>query len=100
MRNVHRVLVSLGAGLLLSLPISTLSAGTAGRDYARCNTACNQLRQACDRNCQNECKQLYPNNSGQERSCQTECKDSCMSEEKDCKLRCKAIKNGETFEEP
>lgn len=100
MRNTYRLVLSLIAAGVLLLPQPANAGGSAGRDFGRCTNACTEARQNCDRQCQDDCKLMFPNNSDGRLSCQTQCKDVCREQEADCKLHCKAIKEGESPNEP
>ncbi|HKY31410.1 MAG TPA: hypothetical protein VJV23_02655 [Candidatus Polarisedimenticolia bacterium] len=100
MRTGDRILCAALLAAALALPASLVVGGESGRDFSRCNNGCVVLRQNCDRQCQIDCKAMFPNNAGGRQSCQTACKDACVAEEKECKLICKAEKNEETPDEP
>ncbi len=103
MPKAHRTAARLFAALALVAllqPLTYVMGAAAGRDYPRCIHACNETRQLCTDRCSPDCTAMFPNDPARQSACVSACKDVCVSESKDCKLVCRAIKNGETFEEP
>ncbi len=101
LRGGTRLLAALAVAALLMPLSATVMAQTSGRDYSRCVQACNDARRACNDRCNTDCKAMFPNDSTARNACISACKNTtCNVESEDCKLACKAIKNGETLEEP
>lgn len=100
MRPKARFIFSLAVGCLMALPVSLPLARSAGRDFPRCIHACNVARTNCEDRCQTDCTALFPTNASQRRACVSACHDICVNQEQDCKDRCRAIKNGESPQEP
>ncbi len=92
----------LGAVGLIAVmaPLSQVLAQTSGRDYSRCVQTCNETRRGCDDRCTADCYAMFPKDVAGRNACKASCHDTCISESQDCKLVCKAQKNGETLEEP
>jgi hypothetical protein len=100
MRPNTRYTFVLAVGCLMALPASLPLARSAGRDYSRCIHACNVTRTNCENRCTTDCAELYPNDAAQRRACGSACHEVCVSQEQDCKDVCRAIKNGESPQEP
>ena len=100
MRTKQRFMLAVAIGTLLVVPLSIPLADTSGRDYSRCISSCNAIRQACTGRCAADCQALFPNDSIARSACVAQCKDNCVAEDKECKDRCQAIKNGVCPSEP
>jgi len=100
MKTRNRFLTAAAAAALLVLPLSLPLADSAGRVYSRCINGCNAARQACSGRCADECRSLFPNDVVERNGCLDQCKDTCLTQEKECKDRCQAIKNGVSPTEP
>ena len=85
---------------LLFLPASMPAANDAGRDFARCVNSCVIAGQTCHGQCQVDCGRLFPPNSEGRGACVKACKELCISTRKECKMVCKAIKNGASPVDP
>src|SRR5262249_31072117 len=100
MQMKHRFLLAAVIGTSLALPLSMPLAASAGRIYSRCVNSCNATRQPCPARSPDACATMFPNDPAARTACVSECRDICVGEEKDCKDRCQAIKNGECPTEP
>lgn len=101
-RGVLRLLGVVAMVALLAPVATSLVEGSAGRDFSRCVQACNDVRRACNDRCTTDCTALFPGsaNKTQRDACIASCRTICDTQSDDCKLICKAIKDGETIEEP
>ena len=95
MRSATRFMCSLALGVILTASLSHTLARDASKDYPRCIKACDAARTTCDGQCDPDCLALFPDNPEQRRACVDACHTVCLEEQQDCKLRCKAIKDGE-----
>ena len=100
MQMKQRFILAVAIGAFLVVPMSISLADTAGRDYSRCINSCNAVKQACTGRCADDCAILFPNDSVARNACVAQCKDICFLEDKECKDRCQAIKNGVCPSEP
>jgi hypothetical protein len=96
--------LALGLGLALMLQVQPTpwlaTADSTGRDYGRCNKACNDSRKACEQRCTSTCSELFPGGGASFDACKAECVAGCRAERDDCKLVCDNIKNPPSPEEP
>ena len=100
MKTKNRFLLAVAVAALLVAPFSRPLEASAGRDYSRCINGCNAVRQACTSRCSDTCRDLFPNDVAARNACLDECKGTCLQEDKECKDRCQAIKNGVSPTEP
>lgn len=101
-RGVLRLFGVVALVVLLAPVVTTLVDAAAGRDFPRCIQQCNFIRGACNDRCSTDCTALFPGSANKPArdACIADCKAGCVDESNDCKLVCKAIKDGETIEEP
>ena len=100
-RELVRLLVVVGIVAWLQ-PFTTMleADDSTGRDFSQCVQACNAARLACNDRAIALCQEMFPNDETARDACKAAGKAECSVESDDCKLVCKAIKDGETPENP
>ena len=99
MNGIKRSWRLAGALAILVMLTSQVAMSEPGRDYPRCIHQCNEIRRACRNNCAPSCAAIFPPGAARD-ACVSACKDSCIRNSNDCKDVCRAIKDGETPEDP
>ena len=97
-RGGLRLLVAVMAVAMLQSYVTDLVADP-GRDFPRCIIQCNEIRQACRDRCDVDCAAAFPPGAARD-ACIAACNDVCVNNSQDCKDVCRAIRDGETPEDP
>ena len=92
--------------LARSLAVLTLamfllpSVAGPGRNVSRCNRACNEAERLCKDPCFSICQGLFPGDDVAIGACTGECNAFCRDTKHECKVKCRAERDGETPTEP
>ena len=94
-------LAALAFVALLVAQVGGPVAQSAGREFSRCIQSCNDTRKECGRACQDDCKELYPDDKQMSDTCTADCKNgTCEENSSECKQICQNIKDPPSPEEP